>query len=186
MKMLRKIIAFGILIVLIIIGYQTVMRSLSYGDWETLIDDELGYKMEYPASWSAETFPAGFENMHRGLRMGIRAFFYHDLFIPIDTKTVSLYWLPTTDPEVALEWGNNRIENDRKSTALQKVHVGSGKYPALTRIYQTNDGTRRVVYIVTHNGSFVLKFWAKNYTGELETIFDHMLASFEFLPVSSQ
>lgn len=82
----------------------------------------------------------------------------------------------------ALYWGNETIERDRKSIGIRRVRVGVGEYPAVTRIYLVNDGTRRIVYVLADNGVFVLKFFAENYNEKYEAIFDHMPASFEILP----
>ncbi|MCP4985864.1 MAG: hypothetical protein GY928_07300 [Colwellia sp.] len=170
-------------IVVFIGGYQIVQNRLNQEKWETLRSDELSYKIDYPASWSAETFPAGFKNPHRGLPDGIRAFFFHEFLMGVDKKTVALYWIPMKEPDLmeAVKWGNETIEQDRKSVGIQKVHVGVGQYPAITRIYPVDAGKRRVVYILSNDGVYVLKFIAKNYDEKYETIVEYMLSSFEIL-----
>jgi len=168
-----------VIIILLVIGYQVIRGRFNEGKWETLRSEELGYKIDYPAGWSAETFFEGYENKHRGLPEGTRAFINHEFFIPINKKTALLYWLPESSLDEALRWGNETLEVDRKSVALQEVQVGIGLYPALTRSYRIEAGTRKIVYIPTNNGVFLLEFLARNYNEKVEAIFEHMLASFE-------
>ena len=168
-----------IMIVFLIVGYQVIQSKVNENQWKTLESEELGYKIDYPAGWSVETFWEGYENKHRGLPKGIRAFFNYEFFLPINRKTAAIYWLPLADLEEAIEWGNEILEPDRKGAILQKNRVGIGQYPALMRNYSTERGERRVVYISTNSGVFILKFYARNYDEKVEVIFKHMLASFE-------
>jgi len=154
--------------------------------WETLYSDELNYQIVYPAYWTAETFRAGFKNLHRGLPEGIRAFFYRPTFSPSPSrKTVALFWLSKTDLEDAQKWGQDTIEKGKKKEKLFSSHneqVGVGQYPALVRIYQPDKvSITKIVYIPTDDGTFVIEFLATGYTEEIEAIFDYMLASFEIL-----
>ena len=53
-----------IVIVWVLFGGKFTVKT---GDWKVYSSNELGYQIAYPSHWSAESFPVGFENLHRGL-----------------------------------------------------------------------------------------------------------------------
>lgn len=168
-------------IVLVIIGSSLIRYWRYQGQWNTLVSEQYGYTLEYPANW--------FMNVYgdRGSRGSVylRSSFGHFL----TSAGVNVHEQPMENRELeqVATWGEeiiNRLGGYNWSD-LEEVEIGQGNYPALVRTYTRNDFFGRhlsfkVFYIATEEHAFAFEFsaYAWRYDREI-ALFEHMLNSFQ-------
>jgi hypothetical protein len=167
-----------ILVLLVVVGivaYQPIKHWWLQDEWRTFTHDQYSFSIDYPASWSVNSYGDYGSRGLDYLRARFSSFF---------GGAVSIHQQPMENPELAdaVEWGEAVIQHadGHDLSPLSEVRIGQGDYPALTRTYRRGNvlpELRRVFYVVSEDSAFMLEF-AEADQESAAPVFERMLASF--------
>lgn len=149
--------------------------------WSVFQDNPPGYQIEYPSNWNVRDLNGKF---YRG-RNDIYVIINNSQLGFIADRELTVYWKADENPTMrtAKEWGTEIIANHQGQSRppyTQRL-VGSKNYEALELVYFAVGGRHKQIYLVSHDGIFIIEYSHKNGDLQAEEIFEKMLNSFTLL-----
>lgn len=187
-RSVQTIILIALIGLAIYLLFSYVVFLLNSTSWKTLTDEQYGFSFEYPSSWDSQVYgESGFRGYHN-----LKAAAFADLppFFTNVNRSVRIHWMLMENPtleQVAL-WGAKEIEQYDGFNASKpiEVQIGVHNYPAMLQTYQTRNLFKQVYYLYSEDSAYILELRAGELNSETESIFEHVLATFQLLERSQE
>lgn len=154
-----------------------IFFEVSERHWCLLIDHKYGYSIEFPANRSVQTFGSlGNHNL-----VDEKAVFAPRTLQFLITNSTSIYWSEERKDSIEemQSWGAAQFnDNWRPTSGLRRVLVGQDYYESWTATFRRDGWRRRQYYVPSENGTFLIEFIEWGEQNHLNSIKNHMVASF--------
>ena len=174
------------LAIYLLFSYVTFLLNLA--PWKTVTDEQYGFSFEYPSSWDAQTYgESGFRGYHN-----LKAAAFADLppFFATVNRSVRIHWMLMENPtlEQVAQWGAEEIvQYDGFNVSVPvEVQIGLHNYPAMLQTYQTRNLFKEVYYLHSEDSAYIIELRAGEFNSDAESIFEHVLATFQILDRSQE